>query len=87
MTSTDIQVEGLTKGYGERPVSRRLAASVASGEDFGGLGPAAAGTTTAVENVPGWRHQDGRRIPVGGFAPAEPRGQMRHLVIFPAPVL
>jgi ABC-2 type transport system ATP-binding protein len=87
MTSTGIQIEGSTKGSEGRTVPRRLSLSVASGEIFGVLGANGAGSSTAVENVPASRHHDGGRIRVRGFDPAERRTPVRHLVIFPAPVL
>jgi ABC-2 type transport system ATP-binding protein len=87
MTSTGIQGEGVTKGYGGRPVSRGPSLSVASGEIFGVLGANGAGEVSAVENVQASRHQDGGRIRVRGVDPTEQRRRVRHLVIFPAPVL
>jgi len=87
MTSTGIQGEGLAKGHQGRPVLRGLSLSVASGEISGILGADSAGETTAVETVPAVRHQDGGRMRVRGFDPAEQRTRTRHLVIFPAPVL
>jgi ABC-2 type transport system ATP-binding protein len=87
MTSTGIQGEGVTKGYGGRPVSRRPSLSVASGEIFGVLGANGAGNTTAVDNAQTLPPRDGGQIRVLGVDPAEQRGRVRHLVIFPAPVL
>mgnify|MGYP003545327689 CR=1 FL=1 len=87
MTSTGIQLEGPTKGYGRRRVLRELSLSVAAGEVFGALGANRAGKTTAVENTEAVRRRDGGRIRVRGLDPAEQREPVRHLVIFPAPVL
>jgi ABC-2 type transport system ATP-binding protein len=87
MTSTVIRVEGATEGYGGRPVLRGLSLSVASDESFGVLGANGAGKISAVENVQASRHQDGGRIRVRGVDPTEQRRRVRHLVIFPAPVL
>jgi ABC-type multidrug transport system ATPase subunit len=87
MTSTRTQVEGVTKGYGGRQGLRGLSLSVASGEILGTLGASGAGKTTAVKSVEALRPRDGGRTRVLGFEPAEQRGRMRHLVIFPAPVL
>jgi ABC-type multidrug transport system ATPase subunit len=87
MTSTGIQLEGPTKGYGRRPVLRQLSLSVAGGEILSDLGAHAAGTTTAVENTQALRRRDGGPIHVWGQEPAEQRGRVRHLVIFQARVL
>jgi ABC-2 type transport system ATP-binding protein len=87
MTSTGIRVEGATEGYGGRPVLRGLSLSVASDESFGVLGANGAGKTTAVDNAQTLPPRDGGQIRVLGLDPAEQRGRVRHLVIFPAPVL
>ncbi|HEU0171397.1 MAG TPA: hypothetical protein VFR26_08105 [Acidimicrobiales bacterium] len=87
MTSTGIQLEGPTKGYGRRPVLRELSMSVAAGEIVGDLGAHGAGITAAVENTPALRRRDGGPIRVSGQDPAEQGGLVRHLVIFRARVL
>jgi len=87
MTSTGIQLEGTTKGYGRRPVLRELSMSVAAGEIVGDLGAHGAGITTAGENTPALRRRDGGPIRVSGQDPAEQGGLVRHLVIFRARVL
>jgi ABC-2 type transport system ATP-binding protein len=87
MTNTGIQIEGSTEGSEGRPGSPGLSLSVASGEIFGVLGANGAGNSTAVENVPASRHHDGGRTRVRMFDPAERRPPVRHLVIYPAPVL
>jgi ABC-type multidrug transport system ATPase subunit len=86
MTSTAIQGEGLSEGHQGRLVLRGLS-SLASGEISEVLGAVGAGETTAVETVPAVGHQAGGRMRVRGFDPAEQRTRVRHLVIFPAPVL
>ena len=87
MTSTGTQVEGLPKGYGRRRGRRERPVAGAAGEVFGPLGANRAGKTTAVENTEAVRRRDGGRIRVRGLDPAEQREPVRHLVIFPAPVL
>jgi ABC-type multidrug transport system ATPase subunit len=87
MTSTGIQLEGPTEGYGRRPVLRELSMSVAAGEIVGDLGAHGAGITTAVENTPALRRRDGGPIRVSGQHPAGQGGLVRHLVVFRARVL
>jgi ABC-2 type transport system ATP-binding protein len=87
MVSTGIRVEGATEGYGGRPVLRGQSLSVASDESFGVPGASGAGKPTAVDNAQTLPPRDGGQIRVFGFDPAEQRGRVRHLVIFPAPVL
>ncbi|HET6832291.1 MAG TPA: hypothetical protein VFH30_00385 [Acidimicrobiales bacterium] len=45
------------------------------------------GETTAVENVHRAQSGDGGRIRVPGSPPAEPRTEVRHLVIFSPPMV
>ena len=87
MTATDTQLEGLTQGHGGRRVWRELSLPAAAGEIFGVLDANVAARTTAVESGQALRRRDGGRIRVRGHHPAEHREQVRHLVIFPAPVL
>jgi ABC-2 type transport system ATP-binding protein len=87
MTSTGTQAEGLTKGYGRRRVLRELSLSVTAGEIFGALGANGAGKTTAVENTQAVGRRVDGGIRVRGLDPAEQCEPVRHLVIFPAPVL
>jgi ABC-2 type transport system ATP-binding protein len=75
-----VDVEGLSKAYGQLSVLRDLSFSVAQGEIFGLLGSNGAGKTTAVEIVQGIRSPDGGRIRVLGIDPASKRSQLRHLV-------
>ena len=75
-TPAAIEVDGLTKTYGGRPVLRDLSFEVAAGETFALLGPNGAGKTTTVEIVEGYRRPDGGKVRVLGVDPA--RGGRDH---------
>jgi ABC-2 type transport system ATP-binding protein len=80
MHGTAIEVQGLHKSYGGRPVVRGVSFSVAAGEIFGIAGGNGAGKTTTVEILQGLRARDGGRVQVLGLDPARDRGQLRRLV-------
>ena len=83
MTSIGIELERATNGV-ERPAGTgAVSLSVASGEIFGIMDDNGAGRSSVVENVPASRHRDGGRLLVRDVDPAEPRMQVRHLVVFP----
>jgi ABC-2 type transport system ATP-binding protein len=69
VNSAIIEVENLTKRYGDVEALRGLSFSVAQGEVFGLLGPNGAGKTTTVEILEGMRPPDGGRAVVCGFDP------------------
>ena len=69
MSSAIIEVENLTKRYGEVQALRGVSFSVREGEVFGLLGPNGAGKTTTVEILEGMRPPDGGRVTVCGFDP------------------
>jgi ABC-2 type transport system ATP-binding protein len=75
-----VDVEHLTKAYGQQTVLRDLSLSVAQGEIFGLLGSNGAGKTTAVEIIQGVRSRDGGRVRVLGLDPVAERSRLRHLV-------
>lgn len=64
-----IEVNGLTKRYGDRTVVDDIGFSVATGECFGILGPNGAGKTTTIEMIEGLRHCDDGTITVLGSHP------------------
>jgi ABC-2 type transport system ATP-binding protein len=64
-----IEVDGLVKSFGGRPVLRDVTFRVESGETFALLGPNGAGKTTTVEIVEGYRRADGGRVRVLGRDP------------------
>jgi ABC-2 type transport system ATP-binding protein len=65
-----VEVEGLTKRYGDRLVLEDLSFVVERGEVFGLLGPNGAGKTTTLEVLEGFRTATAGRVRVLGFDPA-----------------
>jgi len=65
-----IEVEGLHKRYGDRPVLQGIDFIVERGEVFGLLGPNGAGKTTTVEILEGFRVPTAGEVRVLGFDPA-----------------
>ncbi|MEU8958089.1 ABC transporter ATP-binding protein [Streptomyces sp. NPDC048518] len=64
-----IEVHGLQKAYGGRPVVDGVSFAVEEGEIFGILGPNGAGKTTTVECVEGLRVPDAGSVRVAGLDP------------------
>jgi ABC-2 type transport system ATP-binding protein len=64
-----IEVEGLTKVYGELRAVDDVGFEVAEGEFFGILGPNGAGKTTVLELVEGLRQPDAGTVRVLGESP------------------
>ncbi|MBC6462512.1 ATP-binding cassette domain-containing protein [Actinomadura sp. HBU206391] len=64
-----IEVNGLRKAYGGRPVVDGVSFAVEEGEIFGVLGPNGAGKTTTVECVEGLRVPDAGEVRVAGLDP------------------
>lgn len=69
MTSAIIEVENLTKRYGDVQAVRGVSFAVQEGEVFGLLGPNGAGKTSTVEILEGLRAADGGRVSVCGLDP------------------
>jgi ABC-2 type transport system ATP-binding protein len=65
-----IEVDGLTKRYGDRAVVDRVTFRVDAGEAFALLGPNGAGKTTTVEILEGYRRADAGLVRVLGEDPA-----------------
>jgi ABC-2 type transport system ATP-binding protein len=61
-----IDVNNITKRYGDRMVVDDVSFSVEEGEIFGILGPNGAGKTTTVESITGLRTPDSGTITVLG---------------------
>ena len=78
--SKAVEVEGLTKHYGEQVVLRGVDFSVERGEVFALLGPNGAGKTTAVEILEGFRPRTAGRVRVLGWDPADRDLQLREHV-------
>ena len=53
MKEIAIDVEGLTKSFGERTVVKDLTLKVPKGEIYGFLGPNGSGKTTTIRMLPG----------------------------------
>jgi ABC-2 type transport system ATP-binding protein len=75
-----IEVEGLTKRYGERVAVDDVGFTVAEGEIFGILGVNGAGKTTTVECLQGLRRPDRGRMGVLGLDPRTAGSRLRALV-------
>ena len=72
-----VEVEGLSKRYGDRSVLHDLSFSVERGEVFGLLGPNGAGKTTTLEILEGFRSATAGRVRVLGFDPAAADVELR----------
>ncbi|MDL4773917.1 ABC transporter ATP-binding protein [Actinomadura xylanilytica] len=71
-----IEVSGLRKAYGGRPVVDGVEFAVEEGEIFGILGPNGAGKTTSVECVAGLRERDAGTVRVAGLDPRADRKEL-----------
>ncbi|WP_026313925.1 ABC transporter ATP-binding protein [Actinomadura flavalba] len=71
-----VEVRGLRKAYGGRPVVDDVSFEVEEGEIFGILGPNGAGKTTAVECVEGLRVPDAGVVRVAGLEPRRERERL-----------
>src|SRR3977135_3070842 len=69
MSTYVIEVENLTKRYGDGEALRGVSFSVSEGEVFGLLGPNGAGKTSTVEILEGLRTPDSGRVSVCGLDP------------------
>ena len=72
-----IEVEGITKRYGDRVVVDHVSFTVDEGEIFGIVGPNGAGKTTIVETIEGLRRPDGGRVRVLGLDPISDAAKVR----------
>lgn len=75
-----IEVNGVRKVYGGRPVVDGVSFTVDEGEIFGILGPNGAGKTTTVECVEGLRVPDAGTVRVAGLDPAVDRHAVTQLL-------
>ncbi|MFC8225622.1 ABC transporter ATP-binding protein [Streptomyces sp. NPDC057287] len=75
-----IEVNGVHKAYGGRPVVDGVGFTVDEGEIFGILGPNGAGKTTTVECVEGLRVPDSGTVRVAGLDPATDRRAVTQLL-------
>jgi ABC-2 type transport system ATP-binding protein len=66
-----IEIEGLTKKYGEQTVVNNLDLTIGRGEIFGLLGPNGAGKSTTILMLLGLAEPDSGRMKVGGMDPVK----------------
>ena len=75
-----VEVEHLSKRYGDKVAVADVSFAVERGEIFGILGPNGAGKTTTVECLEGLRTPDGGRIDVLGLDPRRDKAELRQRV-------
>jgi len=75
-----IEVEHLSKRYGDKVAVADVSFAVERGEIFGILGPNGAGKTTTVECLEGLRTPDGGRLDVLGLDPRRDTAELRQRV-------
>jgi ABC-2 type transport system ATP-binding protein len=75
-----VEVEALTKAYGETEALRGVSFEIHAGEVFSLLGPNGAGKTTTVEILEGYRERDGGSARVLGSDPQHAGGDWRQRV-------
>jgi len=78
MTNSVLQVENLTKRYGDVQAVRGVSFQVAEGEVFGLLGPNGAGKTSTIEILEGLRDADGGTVSVCGYDPKTQSDELKH---------
>src|SRR5260370_6820471 len=83
MTGAILQVENLTKRYGDVEALRGVSFDVQEGEVFGLLGPNGAGKTTTVEILEGLRTADSGRGQVCGLDPERNGNHLNHQIAAP----
>jgi ABC-type Na+ transport system ATPase subunit NatA/ABC-type multidrug transport system permease subunit len=75
-----IEVENLSKRYGNKVAVDGISFDVEAGEIFGILGRNGAGKTTTVEMIEGLREPDGGTVRVLGLDPRRDRAELRRRV-------
>jgi ABC-2 type transport system ATP-binding protein len=75
-----IEVENVSKRYGDRAAVDGVSFAVERGEIFGILGRNGAGKTTTVEMIEGLRTPDGGTIRVLGLDPQRDRAELRRRI-------
>src|SRR2546423_4503555 len=72
-----IQVQGLTKSYGDVRAVDGIDLEIQPGEIFAMLGPNGAGKSTTVEILEGLRPRDGGTVSVMGIDPARDPNRLK----------
>jgi ABC-2 type transport system ATP-binding protein len=72
-----VEVQALTKSYGDHAAVRGVDLEINRGEIFALLGPNGAGKTTTVEILEGYRQRDGGSVRVLGLDPARERDKLK----------
>lgn len=75
-----IEVDGLTKKYGDKTVVKDVSFSVSGGEIFGLLGPNGAGKTTTLEILEGIRRPSSGTVRVCGFDSVTQASKIKSLI-------
>jgi len=75
-----VQVQGLTKAYGDTKVVDNIGFDVEAGEIFGIVGSNGAGKTTTVECLQGLRHPDAGSMSICGLDPRSDSAALSGLV-------
>lgn len=78
MTQPVLQVQNLTKRYGDVEAVRGISFAVEEGEVFGLLGPNGAGKTSTIEILEGLRTPDGGKLSVCGYDPRTHADELKH---------
>ena len=80
MDTAVIEVQNLTKRYGDVEALRGVSFSVSEGEVFGLLGPNGAGKTSTVEILEGLRTPDSGRVSVCGLDPQRSGSEFKYMI-------
>src|SRR5216684_4009854 len=80
MNTAVIEVENLTKRYGDVEALRGVSFSVSEGEVFGLLGPNGAGKTSTSEILEGLRTPDSGKVSVCGLDPQFTGVEYKHVI-------
>jgi ABC-2 type transport system ATP-binding protein len=75
-----LQVDRLTKRYGDRVAVNAISFSIAQGETVGLLGPNGAGKTTAIAMISGISRPDGGEVTLSGVSLAQDANALKRRV-------
>ena len=79
-----LQLDRLSKRYGDRVAVNAISFSIAQGETVGLLGPNGAGKTTAISMISGITRPDGGEVSLGGVSLAQNANALkRHVGLVP----